>query len=273
MAVDLRKKANEIRIKTYETISGAGGGHYGGALSEIEILTALYFNEMRIDPQNPKKPDRDRFILSKGHGGPGLYTTLAVRGFFPEEKLSELDKNGGMLPKHVDRFKVPGVDVSSGALGQGLSIANGMALATKTDKSDVRVYVVIGDGECNEGQVWEAAMTSAKYKLDNLTAIIDLNKVQVDGTTDEVMPLGSMKEKWEAFGWNVIEVDGHDVCKICESIDIAKKTKGKPTVLIADTIKGKGVSFMEGRFEWHAGGTTEEQYNQGLAELKGLKTC
>lgn len=268
MGVNLRDKADEIRYKAFKAMSDAGGGHFGGTMSEIEILTVLYFDEMNIDPENPNMENRDRFILSKGHGGPGLYTTLAARGFFPEEKLIELDQNGGMLPKHVDRKKVPGVDVSSGSLGQGLSIANGIALAAKQiDNSDVRVFILLGDGECDEGQVWEAVMTAAKYRLDNIIAIIDRNKAQVDGLTKDVMPLHSLAAKWSAFGWETIEADGHDIESLQSALKEANAKQG-PAVIIADTVKGKGVSFMEGQYKWHAGNVTDEQCQQGLSELK-----
>lgn len=269
MTVNLRAKADELRYKAFKAMSDAGGGHFGGTMSEIEILTVLYFDEMNIDPKNPDMPDRDRFILSKGHGGPGLYTTLAVKGFFPEEKLIELDQNGGMLPKHVDRLKVPGVDVSSGSLGQGLSIANGIALAAKNiDGSDVRIFVLLGDGECDEGQVWEAAMTSSKYKLNNIIAIVDRNKAQVDGLTKDVMPIESLESKWQAFGWQTIAADGHDIESIQSALKKANGANG-PAVIIADTVKGKGVSFMEGDYKWHAGSVNEAQSKQGLGELAG----
>lgn len=267
--MNLQHIANNIRLETFKAITNAGGGHFGGCMSEIEILTVLYFSEMRIDPQNPLMEDRDRFILSKGHGGPGLYATLAERGFFPKEWLKELDKNGSRLPKHIDRFKLPGLDVSSGALGQGLSIATGMALAAKLDRKALRVYVLMGDGECNEGQIWEAAMTAAKYKLDNLTGIIDVNRAQVDGMCADVMPTAPMVSRWESFGWNTIQVDGHDTGALQAAFQRARSTAGKPSIIIAATIKGKGISFMEDNYRWHSGSLSPEQYNTAVAELEG----
>ena len=268
-SADLQEIANRIRQTTFKAIADAGGGHFGGCLSVVEILTALYFGILRIDPANPQMEERDRFVLSKGHGGPALYVTLAERGFFPKEWLSELDQAGGRLPKHVDRSKMPGIDTSSGALGQGLSVGAGMALAAKMDSKDIRVYVVMGDGECNEGQVWEAAMTASKYHLDNLIGIVDRNNLQVDGTSDEIMPLESFASKWQSFGWNVLGVDGHNVEAILDAIKVAIDTKGRPTVIIAKTVKGKGVSFMEDRFEWHSGSVSQEQLESGMSELQG----
>lgn len=256
---NLRQRADEIRLTTFKAISNAGGGHYGGSLSECEILTVLYFKHMNINPQEPEDPGRDRFILSKGHGGPGLYATLALRGYFPASRLDELDKDGSCLPKHIDRTKLVGIDVSCGSLGQGLSIGNGMALAARLDGDALRIYVLMGDGECDEGQVWEAAMTAAKYHLDNITAIVDCNKAQVDGMTENVMPLGDLRQKWSAFGWNVICVDGHDVDLLDRAIADAKRCAGKPTVVLADTVKGKGVRFMEGNYGWHANKCSAEQ--------------
>jgi transketolase len=260
--------ANNIRLKTFKAIANAGGGHFGGSLSEIEILTVLYFSEMHIDPRNPALDSRDRFILSKGHGGPGLYVTLAERGFFPEEWLSELDKNGSRLPKHIDRFKLPGLDVSSGALGQGLSVAAGMALAARLDGHDLRVYVLMGDGECDEGQVWEAAMAASKYQLDHLVAIVDRNGCQVDGDCGDVMPTESLAAKWAAFGWQVFQADGHDVRDLQDAFGRARIQAGRPSLIIASTIKGKGVSFMEGCFQWHSGSLTPDQYRLALSELE-----
>lgn len=264
----LRKTANKIRLATFQAIGNAGGGHFGGSLSVTEILTVLYFSVMNVDKKRPDLHSRDRFILSKGHGGPALYATLAEKGFFPEDWLNELDKNGSRLPKHVDRSKVPGIDVSSGALGQGLSVAVGMALAARLDKNNTQIYVVMGDGECNEGQVWEAAMSAAKFRLCNITAFVDRNKMQVDGMSDDVMPLGDFSEKWKAFGWHVEEVDGHDVNQIFNAVNDAKSRQDKPSIVIAHTIKGKGVSFMQGRPEWHSGAVTEEQLKAGVEDLK-----
>jgi len=267
-AEDLQKKANEIRLKVFKMLCNAGHAHFGAVLSELEILTALYFGEMNIYPDDPGSPRRDRFVLSKGHGGPGLYAVLATRGFFSVDKLMELDKDGGMLPKHVDRFKVPGIDICSGALGNGIAIAVGMATAAKLiDKSKIRVYTVLGDGECAEGIVWEAAMAGAKYKCDNLLAIIDKNGSQVDGFTDDVMPLGDLTAKWQAFGWNAIQLDGHNMQQLTEAFKKARVCKGKPTIIIANTIKGKGISFMENNLDWHAKSATCQEEEQGVAEL------
>lgn len=264
----LKKKAQELRKKTFETIYNAGGGHYGGSLSAIEIMTTLYYDVMNLRPQEPTWPDRDRFILCKGHAGPPLYVILADRGFIDPARLKELDVNGGSLPKHVDRLKVQGIDYSSGPLGQGLSAACGMASAAKLDNKDLYVYALMGDGELDEGQIWEAAMTAAHYKLDNLVAIVDRNMNQIDGTTEDVMALEPLPEKWEAFGWHVQVVDGHDTDAIKEAINTAKTMKEKPSVIIANTIKGKGISFMENQYKWHSGQITEEQFVQGMRELE-----
>lgn len=268
MSKDLQKTADDVRLAMFKAITQAGGGHYGGALSCVEILTLLYFKVMNIDPKNPHWDKRDRFILAKGHAGPTLYIILSELGFFPKDWLSELDQGGGRLPKHVDRLKTPGIDFSCGPLGQGLSVGVGMALSAKMDSSDISVYVLLGDGECNEGQVWEAAMTASKYKLDNLTVIIDRNNLQVDGYSDEVMPMEPLDGKWESFGWNVLKADGHDVVDLEKAFDSAKVFKGRPTVIIANTKKGKGVSFMEDRFEWHSGKVTDEQYKIGVSDLE-----
>lgn len=264
----LKEKAQELRKKTFETIYNAGGGHYGGSLSAIEIMTTLYYDVMNLRPQEPTWPDRDRFILCKGHAGPPLYVILADRGFIDPARLKELDVNGGSLPKHVDRLKVQGIDYSSGPLGQGLSVACGMASAAKLDNKDLYVYALMGDGELDEGQIWEAAMTAAHYKLDNLVAIVDRNMNQIDGTTEDVMALEPLPEKWEAFGWHVQVVDGHDTDAIKEAINTAKTMKEKPSVIIANTIKGKGISFMENQYKWHSGQITEEQFVQGMRELE-----
>lgn len=268
MNTDLQEITNSIREMTFKAIHNAGGGHFGGCMSVIEILATLYFKILRIDPSNPSWEDRDRVVLSKGHGGPALYTTLAHRGFFPEEWLfTELDKAGGRLPKHVDRLKVPGIDVSSGALGQGLSIGCGMALAAKLNKKDTKVHVIMGEGECNSGQIWEAAMLAAKYKLDNLVGIVDLNNLQIDGDTDDIMPMDPFELKWQAFGWNVLSVDGHCIPALISAYEAAYSVKDKPTVIIASTTKGKGVHVMECRCEWHSGKLTDEQYSQAICDF------
>jgi len=267
---ELQVKADNIRRTVFRLIHEAGGGHFGGSLSAVEILTILYYSEMRCDPSDPDWEGRDRFILGKGHAGPPLYVILADKGYFPVEKLCELDADGGMLPKHVDRLKVPGVEYSSGPLGIGMSVANGMAVAARCSGKDTRIYVLVGDGECDEGIVWEAAMTSAHYKLDNLLVIIDRNHCQIDGTTGEIMELEPFKEKWAAFGWNVLAANGHDMNSLKNALDKARMVKGKPSVIIADTVKGKGISFMENNFAWHSGILTGEQYETGLADLKRL---
>lgn len=265
---ELQRKAAEIRLATFKAISGAGGGHFGGCLSEIEILTALYFGRMRIDPTNPDWPDRDRMVLAKGHGGPALYVILAELGFFPKEWLSELDQSGSRLPKHIDRLKLKGIDYSSGPLGQGLSVGVGMALGARLDGRDYKVYVVMGDGECNSGQVWEAAMAAAKYRLDSIVAFVDRNCCQIDGPSDDVMPMEPFAAKWEAFGWNVMTVDGHDVEAILQAVESVSQVEGKPNMIIACTAKGRGVSFMEGRYEWHSGKISPEQCQAAIADLE-----
>lgn len=267
MPENLQQLAHRMRLETFKTIHDAEGGHFGGCLSVIEILTALVFEEMRLDPANPKWDGRDRLILSKGHAGPALYVMLAERGVFPKDWLGELDRSGGRLPKHVD-LEVPGIDISAGSLGQGLSIGIGMALASRLDGSDRRIYVVLGDGECDEGQVWEAAMAAPNFELDNLTAIVDRNGAQVDGCCSEIMSTEPFNLKWQAFGWNVISVNGHDVHAIRAALDVAKRTHNRPTVVIAGTVKGKGVSFMEGLAKWHSGSLTSAQYETGKADLE-----
>jgi len=261
--------ADKIRKTVFETINHAGGGHFGGTLSCVEILCVLYDGFIRYDAGDSQKPDRDRLVLSKGHAGPVLYAILADKGFFPKEWLEDLDKGGSNLPKHVDRLKVPGVDFSTGPLGQGISAAVGMACAAKLDKSGVRVYVILGDGECDEGQVWEAAMCAAHYKVDNLVAIVDRNRRQIDGMTNEIMELEPFAQKWEAFGWRALTTDGHDTIKIKETLREALAARGKPAVIIADTVKGKGISYMENDYTWHSGSLTEEQFARGVSDLEG----
>jgi transketolase len=267
----LRKLAKEIRVNTFHAITKAGGGHYGGCLSLSEILTVLYFDSMNVDPKKPKDDNRDRFILSKGHGGPALYATLAAKGYFPLSALDELDVPLSRFPKHLDRLKLSAIDVSSGALGQGLSIAVGMAISLKQQKKPNRVYIVLGDGECNSGQVWEAAMAASKYHLNNIIAIIDNNKYQIDGPAEIVMPLEPFKEKWASFGWRTFEADGHDIGSLITAIDKAKEEKSKPIVIIANTTKGKGISFMENSTYWHAGALSKDQLHQCMMELEGLE--
>lgn len=249
-------------------VAGAKVGHIGGSFSSAEILTSLYFYMMRIDPSNPNWPDRDRFILSKGHGATLLYSTLAERGFFPVKELSTFGKLGSILQVHPDRNKVPGVEACTGALGQGLSIGIGMALAAKIDKKDYHTYVVLGDGEIQEGQIWEAAMFASHFKLDNLTAILDYNNVQLMGNVPEIMQINPVKEKWNSFGWNTIEIDGHDFKQIISAANSAKMKKEVPTIIIARTTKGKGVSFMQNKCEWHGKVPSEGEYEKAIRELE-----
>ncbi|AIS53033.1 transketolase subunit A [Thermoanaerobacter kivui] len=265
----LKQKAKEIRIDIINMLAEAGSGHPGGSLSCADILTVLYFDKMNVKPDNPKWEDRDRLVLSKGHAAPALYAVLAEKGFFPKEELKTLRKLGSILQGHPDMKSTPGLDMTTGSLGQGLSAANGMALAGKLDKKGYRVYVILGDGELQEGQIWEAAMTAAHYKLDNLTAILDFNGLQIDGPNREVKNIEPVNEKFKAFGWHVIEIDGHDFDQIDKAIEEAKATKGKPILIIAHTIKGKGVSFMENQLGWHGSAPNEEQRQKAIQELEG----
>lgn len=266
--LEVKRMANQIRQDIITMLIPAKSGHPGGSLSAADILATLYFHEMRIKSEEPQWADRDRFVLAKGHAAPVLYGTLAEKGFFPKEELLGLRQTGRMLQGHPDMKRTPGVDMSTGSLGQGLSVANGMALAGKLDKKDYRVYVVLGDGEMAEGQVWEAAMAAAHYKLDNVTAILDYNGLQIDGPTDQVMSSRPLLDKWRAFGWHVIEVDGHDIEELIAAFAEAKATLGKPTLLLAKTIKGKGVSFMENQVGWHGNAPSAEQGEQALSELR-----
>lgn len=271
----LELKAAQIRKLALQTIKAAGSGHIGGSFSIAEILSVLYFEKMNIDPTNPKKADRDRFVLSKGHCTPTTYSALAMRGFFQVEDLKNFRKIDSYLSGHIEMKHVPGVDMSAGSLGQGLSVAVGMALSAKTYGVNNRVFVVMGDGEIQEGQIWEAAMSAGNFKLDNLVAFVDNNKLQLDGTVDEIMSPYPIDEKFKAFGWNVIKVNGHDVEELAEAVDKAALAKEKPTVIIADTIKGKGVSIFENNVKWHGGIPTEEEYGIAFEELdntiKGLE--
>lgn len=264
----LEEKAKTIRKHIINMIYEAGSGHPGGSLSCVDILTTLYFYAMRHNPEDPDWADRDIFILSKGHAAPTIYATLAEAGYFPVEDLSSLRKIDSMLQGHPDN-KTPGVEVSSGSLGQGLSVANGIALAGKLDGKDYRVYTLLGDGECDEGQIWEAAMLSSHYQLDNLTAIIDRNGLQIDGPTEKIMCLESIVEKWKAFGWHVIEADGNKIEEMTEALDTAKNTGGQPTAIIAHTFKGKGVSFMEWINAFHGRALSKEEMKKALEELEG----
>ncbi len=264
----LDEKAKMIRKHVINMIFEAGSGHPGGSLSCLDILTALYFYTMRHNPMEPEWSDRDRFILSKGHAAPALYATLAEAGYFSVNELKSLRKIGSMLQGHPDS-KVPGVDVSSGSLGQGLSIASGLALAAKVDNKTYRVFVLLGDGECDEGQVWEAAIFASHFKLDNLTAIVDRNGLQIDGPTEKIMCLEPIVEKWRAFGWQVSEIDGNKMTEIIGALNEAKITSGRPTVIIANTLKGKGVSFMEGINAFHGKTLSKEEMKIALQELGG----
>ena len=255
------------RLLGLDMVYGSASGHIGGSFSAMDILTVLYFDVMNIDPANPDDPDRDRFVLSKGHCTPALYPTLAQRGYFPEEELKLFRSIDGHMSGHAEMHHVRGVDMSTGSLGQGISAAVGMALAGRLDKKDYRVYAVLGDGEIEEGQVWEAFMSAAKYHLDNLCAVIDVNGLQIDGRTADVMPTEPLDEKMAAFGWNVIKVDGHDVKALDQAFAQAKENRGAPTVLLARTVKGKGVSFMEDQAGWHGKAPNAEQYEKARAEL------
>jgi transketolase len=265
---ELKAKAKLLRRHIIEMTAEAGSGHPGGSLSSADIVTALYFKVLRHDSQNPHWPDRDRFILSKGHAAPLLYAALAESGYFPVDELLTLRKLGSRMQGHTDRGITPGVEMSSGALGQGLSFGVGVALAARLDKKGHRIYVLLGDGECDEGQVWEAAMAAAHYKLDSITAIVDRNRLQIDGWCCEVMNTEPLPDKWRAFGWHVIEVDGHDMEQLIDAFAQAKKVKGQPTVVIARTVKGKGVSFMENVAEFHGKAPTADEAKRALKDLE-----
>jgi transketolase len=266
-AAELAGKARLIRRHIIEMLGKAGSGHPGGSLSAADIVTALYFKEMRLKPAEPDWPDRDRFVLSKGHAAPLLYAALAERGYFPVEELATLRKLGSRLQGHPDMRKLPGVEVSTGSLGQGLSIANGMALAARLDDRDYRVYALLGDGEIQEGQIWEAAMAAAHYALENLTVFIDYNGLQIDGPVSEIMAPEPVPDKWRAFGWQVLEIDGHDFRQILGALAEARNTGGRPTAVVARTVKGKGVSFMEHGVDWHGVVPKGDQLKQALEEL------
>ena len=265
---ELEEKARNIRKGIIDAVYSNKSGHPGGSLSIADIITVLYFNQMNIDEKNPKWEERDRLVLSKGHCAPALYSALANRGFFDLEDLKTFRNIESNLQGHPDMNKVPGVDMTSGSLGQGLSAANGMAIAGKMDNKDYRVYCILGDGEIEEGQVWEASMTSSKYKLDNLCVIVDNNNLQIDGTIEEVMSSYPIDEKFKNFGFQVINIDGHNIKEIIDAFDVAKNVKGKPTCIIAKTVKGKGVSFMENKVEWHGKAPSEEEYKTAMEELE-----
>ena len=264
----LEQKAKEIRISTLECIGTLGVGHVGGSLSICDALAVLYYDQMNIDPSNPALPSRDRFVLSKGHGGPAVYAVLALKGYFDKKMLDTLNQPGTKLPSHTDRNQTPGVDMTTGSLGQGFSAAVGMATAIKMDKGENYVYVIIGDGESQEGQIWEASMFAGSSKLDTLIAFTDSNKMQIDGTVEEINGIHPLDKKWEAFNWHVQVIDGHDVIAISEARDQAKATKGKPSMIILDTIKGKGAKFCENKVTSHNMPVTPEMVKEAIEGLK-----
>ena len=264
---ELKEVARNLRRHVVKMIAAAGSGHPGGSLSAADIITALYFRVLRYDPHNAQWPDRDRFILSKGHAAPILYAALAEGGYFPVEELVTLRKLDSRLQGHTDRNLTPGVEMSAGALGQGLSFSVGVALAARLDRRDYRVYVLLSDGECDEGQTWEAALSAAHFKLDNLVAIVDCNRLQLSGWTRDIMNLEPFAQKWQAFGWHTIEIDGHDFDEILAALQECQSMKAKPTVVIAHTTKGKGVSFMENNVSFHGKAPTPEEAEKALKEL------
>ena len=264
---NLKSKAKKLRGDIITMLYQAGSGHPGGALSVLDILVVLYYNVLRINPQDHTNPERDRLVLSKGHACPALYAVLADLGFFPSSWLKTLRKIGSPLQGHPDLRKTPGVEMSTGSLGQGLSAANGMALAARLDNSSRRVYAILGDGEAQEGQVWEAAMSAAHNRLDNLTAFLDYNEMQIDGWVRDIKSLEPLASKWKAFGWYVMEVDGHNYNELLEAVNRAHSNKGAPTMIIAHTVKGKGVSFMENQVDWHGKAPDDKQYEIAMKEL------
>lgn len=263
----LRATARKLRRNIVRMVANAGSGHNGGALSAIDIITYLYFHQMRIDPSNRRWPDRDRFVLSKGHCAPSIYAALAERGYFDEEVLWTLRDIESKLQGHPDMNKTPGIDMTTGSLGQGISSSVGIALGGKLDGKDYKVFVMVGDGELQEGQVWEAALAAAHYRLDNLIVFVDDNKLETDGPTASIVNVQPIAPKWDAFGWNTYEIDGHDFAQIHDAVQQAIVPNGRPTVIVADTVKGKGVSFMENAVDWHSGPTSPEQTEQALREL------
>lgn len=267
-AKELQVIAEGIRIVTLQTLAGFGSGHIGGAMSIVETLAVLYGGEMNCDPENPDWAERDRLVMSKGHAGPALYATLSLRGFFPKEMLSELNKGGGHLPSHCDRTKTPGVDMTTGSLGQGMSTAIGLALGSRLNRWNNYTYLILGDGECNEGQVWEGAMFASHYKLNNLIAFVDRNKQQLDGFTKNVMDTGDLGAKFKAFGWFVQQVDGHDTGAILDAVHTAKQNEGKPAAIILDTVKGYGCNFAEGIESNHHMSFTKEQIDAAIEAVE-----
>ena len=267
---EIQNFANKMRLDVIEMTTAAGSGHPGGSLSAADVMAALYFKVMNIDPEDPWKEDRDRFVLSKGHAAPILYAALAERGFFPVDEIKTLRKLGSRLQGHPGYRDLPGIEASTGSLGQGLSVACGMAAAARLDRKDYKVYCLLGDGELQEGQNWEAAMFAHQYGLSNLIAIVDQNKLQICGRTDDVMCIEPLPEKWKAFGWNVKIVDGHNIRQILDALNDAKRSKKNPTVVILKTVKGKGVSFMENNADFHGRSCTPEEYKKAVAELKAV---
>jgi transketolase len=265
---ELEQMAVTIRCDIIDMICTAAAGHPGGSLSAADVVTALYFRVMRIDPQNPDWPDRDRFILSKGHACPVWYAALAERGYFDKSHLKTLRQMGSILQGHPDMRKTPGIDMTAGSLGHGLPAGLGMALSGKLQQKDYHVFVIIGDGESQEGSIWEASMAAPRFKLDNLTAILDYNHLQNDYSVDDIMPIHPAVDKWQAFGWHVIDIDGHDMEQVVAALEEAKSYEGKPTMIVANTIKGKGVSYMENVCEWHGKAPCQEEADQALEELR-----
>ena len=267
---ELEKLAKKIRLGIIDEMYYGKSGHPGGSLSIADIMTVLYFDEMNIDNENPNWEDRDRLVLSKGHCSPALYAALAYRGFFPVEDLKTFRNINSYLQGHPDKKNIPGVDMSTGSLGQGLSVANGMAISAKLDNKNYRVYCILGDGEIEEGQVWEAAMSSSKYKLDNLCVIIDNNNLQIDGTIDEVMSSKPIDDKFRSFGFEIIKIDGHNIEEIKNAFEVAKNVKEKPVCIIAKTIKGKGVKYMENKVDWHGKAPNEDEYKQAIIDIENM---
>jgi transketolase len=265
--IELERKANVIRRHIIRMTRAAGSGHPGGSLSSTDILSALFFRVMHHHPSDPAWEDRDRFVLSKGHAAPAYYAALAEAGYFPVEELLTLRKLGSRLQGHPSKNRLPGVEMSTGSLGQGLSVANGMALAAKLDRKAYRIYCLCGDGEMQSGQIWEAAMLGAHYELDNLTAFLDRNKLQIDGPTEKIMSLEPLADKWKAFGWHVVEIDGHNLREILDACDKAREVRNKPTMVLAHTVKGKGVSFMENALSFHGKSPNDEETKKALREL------
>ncbi len=265
---ELEKMAVIIRCDIIDMICTAAAGHPGGSLSAADVVTALYFRVMRIDPQNPDWPDRDRFILSKGHACPVWYAALAERGYFGKSHLKTLRQMGSILQGHPDMLKTPGIDMTAGSLGHGLPAGLGMALSGKLQQKDYHVFVIIGDGESQEGSIWEASMAAPNFKLDNLTAILDYNHLQNDYSVEDIMPIHPVVDKWQAFGWHVIDIDGHNMTQVVQALEEAKLHKGAPTMIVANTVKGKGVSYMENVCEWHGKAPCQEEADQALEELR-----